>query len=130
MSSSLLPLNMLPTMTSIQPWIGCRTTSIDHLLRAREILSGLSVDANQIAGIHEWRHLHDQTGFERRRFHLRARGGPLDAGRGVQHLQIDGLRELDADWLLAVELHLNRHLGLQVVDRIAQRVTRDVDLLV
>jgi hypothetical protein len=28
MSSSLLPLNMLPTMTSIQPWLGWRTTSI------------------------------------------------------------------------------------------------------
>ncbi len=43
-SSSLLPLNMQPTMTSIQPCVGCRTTSMGHDL-------GAQVQAGRVAPV-------------------------------------------------------------------------------
>ena len=57
-------------------------------------------------------------------------GGALDAGRGIEDLQIDGRRQLDAHRFAAVELDLDGHLGLDVVDGPAQHLARDVHLLV
>ena len=133
-SSSLLPLNMLPTMTSIQPWLGCRTTSMarldrrtrsrgveDHRLPdasgARLILAGVGADADHVAGVDERRHLDDQAGLERRRLDLRAGGRALDAGRGVGDLQIDGRRQLDADRLDRRRTRPGSSSRLQVVHR-------------
>src|SRR5262249_6915823 len=77
MSSSLLPLNMLPVMTSIQPCCGwLRTSTSDSGL----VLAGFGVDANLVALVDERRHLDDQPGLERRRLDLRARGRAPDAG--------------------------------------------------
>ena len=54
---------------------------------------------------------------------------PLIAGRRVLHHQVDRQRQLDADRLAAVELHLDHHLGEQVIHRITEGLARDVDLL-
>src|SRR5678810_87533 len=94
-SSSLLPLNMLPAMTSIQPWCGCwRTTSMSD---PRLILPGLCAHADLVALVDKRRHLHHQPGLERGRLHLRAGRGPLDARHRFRDDEIDRRRELDAD---------------------------------
>src|SRR5712671_2732324 len=93
-SSSLLPLNMLPVMTSIQPCCGVfRTTSMSD---SRLIFPGLGVDADLVALIDEGWHRHDQPGLERRRLDLRARGCPLDARDRFLDDEIHGRGELDA----------------------------------
>src|SRR3954463_10586112 len=89
MSSSLLPLNMLPVMTSIQPCSGAfRTISIDGL-HAALVFPGFGVDADPVPLVDERRHVHDQAGFERRRLDLRARRCAFDAGHRFLHRQID-----------------------------------------
>src|SRR5580765_2250576 len=127
-SSSLLPLNMLPALTSIQPWWGCfRTTSMSG---PRLVLPGLGADADLVAFVDKRRHLHDETGFERRRLHLRAGSCPFDPGDGFLDDEIDGRRQLDPDRLALVELDADRRIGNQVVLRIAECFMRDVDLFV
>src|SRR5688572_26613109 len=101
-SSSLLPLNMLPATTSIHPApvLCCATTSNSDLLL---VLAVLRADTDHVADVHMRRHLHDQAGLERRGLHLRARGGAIDPRRRVHYLQVHGDRQLDADRLVAVE---------------------------
>src|SRR4029077_2683821 len=98
---SLLPLNMLPVMTSIQPccdWLRTTSTSGSGL-----VFAGFSVDAHLVALVDERRDLDDEAGLERRRFDLRARRRALDAGHGFLDEQIDRRRQLDADRLDVVE---------------------------
>src|SRR4051812_30519007 len=83
-SSSLLPLNMLPVMTSIQPCSGFLRTSIDRyrsgdgLLCPALVLAGLGVDSHLVAFVDEGRHVHDEAGFEGGWLDLVAGGGALD----------------------------------------------------
>src|SRR3954464_11257903 len=130
MSSSLLPLNMLPVMTSIQPCSGALRTISIYGLDAALVFPGFGVDPDLVAFVDEGRHVHDQAGFEGRRLHLRARRRALDAGHRVLHDQVDHWRQLDADRFDIVELDANRHLGNEIVLRVAQRFGRDVNLLV
>src|SRR6267143_6023897 len=127
MSSSLLPLNMLPVMTSIQPccgWLRTTSTSDPGL-----VLAGFRVDPNLVAFVDERRHLDDEAGFERRRLDLRARRGALDAGHRFLHDEIHRRRQLDAHRLDVVELDADRRVADEVVLRIAECFTGDVDLL-
>src|SRR6185295_7156756 len=127
-SSSLLPLNMLPVMTSIQPcWDWLRTTSTSG---SGLVFAGLGADPHLVAFVDEWRHLDDEAGLERRRLDLRARGGALDAGHGLLDDQVDSGRQLDADRLDVVELDADDRVGDQVVLRVAERLAGDMDLLV
>src|SRR3954468_12494087 len=75
-SSSLLPLNMLPATTSIQPAPARCETSTSDLL---QVLAGFRADAHDVADADKRRHLHDEPRLERRGLHLRARGGAVDA---------------------------------------------------
>src|SRR4029450_237552 len=103
MSSSLLPLNMLPVMTSIQPAWARRMSSTIGLGRRRTpsgsalVLARLGVDADHVAGVDERRHGDDEAGLAGRRLGLRRRRRPLDAGRGVGHLEIDRRPHLHDD---------------------------------
>src|SRR3954447_5791636 len=114
MSSSLLPLNMLPVMTSIQPAWARRMSSTLGLGRrparsgAALVLARLGVDADDVPGVDERRHRDDDAGLAGRRLGLRRRRGALDAGRGVDHLEIDRRGQLDADRIAFVELDLDR----------------------
>ena len=54
----------------------------------------------------------------------------LMPGDGVHDFQVDRDRQLDADRLLAVELHRDDRLGQDVVGVVAQHLGVDVDLLV
>src|SRR5215204_4811128 len=100
-SSSLLPLNMLPVITSIQPWFGRRlTTSIatdpspSPPLRARLILAGFRVHPHPVSRRDERRDEDGQPGLERRRLQLRVGGRALDGGYRVLHHEIDRRRQL------------------------------------
>src|SRR5262249_34429824 len=125
MSSSLLPLNMLPVMTSIHPCSGAlRTISIES--DAALGFPGFGVDANPVAFVDERRHLDDESGLERRRLDLSARGGALDAGDGLLDDEIDGRRQFDPDRLHVVELDADQHLGHEIVLRVAERLCGDV----
>ena len=114
-------------MTSIQPWAGMSVRDVHQ--RSRLILARFRADADPVADVDERRHLHDQAGFGARGLHLRARRRALDAGRRVLDAQIDGHRQIDADRLVAVELHLDDRVGQDVVDRIAEHFAIDVQLL-
>src|ERR1700724_2365833 len=139
-SSSLLPLNMLPVMTSIQPWVGERKgTSISGLRaqgvapsrsHSRLILAGFGAHADAVAFVDKRRHLHHEPGFGHRRLHLSAGGGALDPRGRFRDKEINGGRQIDSDRLITVKLHLYERIGLQVADRIAEHFTVDVDLLV
>src|ERR1700752_2185946 len=104
MSSSLLPLNMLPVMTSIQPEVWrCGVWSIspfasDRNSGARELFTGFRVPPDLVPRVDERRDLDHEAGFEPRRLHLGAGRGALDAWSRVLHFEVDGLRQLDADW--------------------------------
>src|SRR3954465_4209469 len=115
MSSSLLPLNMLPVMTSIQPCSGAFRTISIYGLDAALVFPGFGVDPDLVAFVDERRHVHDQAGFEGRRLHLRARRRALDAGHGVLHREIHRRRQFDADRFHVVELDANRHLRDEIV---------------
>src|SRR3954471_21932805 len=93
-SSSLLPLNMLPATTSIQPAPARCATSTSDLL---QVLAALRADADHIADADGRGTLHDQPGLERRRLDLRAGGGAVDPRHRVHDLQLHGHRQLDAD---------------------------------
>src|SRR5436190_5911834 len=147
-SSSLLPLNMLPATTSIHPAPALCATSISSRgasplglpytlarcarshLQLLLILAVSRADPDRVADVDVGRDVDDQPGFERRRLHLRARGGAVDGRRRVDDLQIDRDRQLDADRLLAVELHRDFHVGQDVVGVVAEDLTVEVDLLV
>src|SRR5512141_292856 len=72
MSSSLLPLNMLPVITSIQPACLVRGTSmaVSRLpfqpvpLGARLVLARLGGHPDLVALVDERRNLHDEAGLE------------------------------------------------------------------
>src|SRR5947208_2129780 len=133
-NSSLLPLNMLPVTTSIQPWwASLRMTSISSqlsTLHAGLVFSGFRADADLVALVDERRDVDDEAGFERRRLDLRARGRALDAGHRFLDDEIYGRRQLDADRLHVVELHTDDGVRNEVVLRVAHRFVRNVDLLV
>src|SRR5688572_28154635 len=116
-SSSLLPLNMLPVMTSIHPCAGnrCGTSMSLPGSGTRLILAGLGAHANPVADIDEGRNLYDEPRFRAGRLDLRARRRPFDARRGIFNPQIDGDRQIDADGFAAVELHLDERIGKDVV---------------
>src|SRR3954466_4947986 len=133
MSSSLLPLNMLPVMTSIQPCCGLLTTSIkdsEAFSRSRLILSGLGADPDLVAFVDKRRHLDNQAGFERCRLDLRAGRGALDAWDCLLDEEVHGHGQLDAHWLDLVELDADDGIGDEVVLGIAEGLARNVDLLV
>src|SRR5438045_2827855 len=146
MSSSLFPLNMLPVITSIQPcsdalrWISISLRSTGSITResswkrprsdAALVLAGFGVDPDLVAFVDKRRHLHDEAGLEGRRLHLRARRRALDAGHRLLHDEIYGGRQLDPDGLDVVELDADRHLGDEKILRVAERLRRDVHLLV
>ena len=64
----------------------------------------------------------DHAGLERGGLDLVGGGRALDGRHGLDDLQVDRLRQLDADRLLAVELDLDGHLGLQKADRVAEQL--------
>src|SRR6185436_19221297 len=162
-SSSLLPLNMLPTTTSIQPAPALCVTSISlreasplglpytrsrsprrrlapiawltHCARSHRshlllVLAVFGPDADHVADVHVRRDLDDEAGLERRRLDLRARRGAVDARGRVHHLEVHGHRQLDADRLVAVELHRDGRFGNDVVRVVAEDLDVEVDLLV
>ena len=55
---------------------------------------------------------------------------PLMPGHGIRHLEVDRQRQVDADRLGLVELHADLRLRQQVQRLIAERLLRQVDLLV
>src|SRR5688500_10109546 len=95
MSSSLLPLNIEPAITSIHPpRLRCDTSITDsEFLRASEIFPGLGADADHVAGVDERRDVDDQARFERCGLDLGAGGRALDAGRRVGDFQVDRDRQ-------------------------------------
>src|SRR6185503_166755 len=98
--------------------------------RPCQVLARVCADANHVAGIDERRHADDEPRLERCRLDLVAGGRALDARHRVEHLEVDGLRQLDADRLGPIELDVDGHLRLQVVHRLAERLAVDVDLFV
>src|SRR5688572_13058336 len=121
-SSSLLPLNMLPVMTSIHPAFGrawVMSMPYSAVLRAREVLAALGADADCVAGVDKRRDVDDQAGFGGRGFDLVAGSRPLDARDGVDDLEVHRHRELDADGRFVVELHRDHRIRLDVVDGVA-----------
>src|SRR5439155_1507696 len=97
---------------------------------SRLIFAGFGVDPNLVPLVDEGRHLNDEAGFERGRLDLRARRRALDSRRRLLDEEIDGGRQLDSDRFDVVELDANDRVGHEIVDRLAQRFVRDVDLLV
>src|SRR5450759_3108748 len=95
-----------------------------------EILAGFRADAKDVADAHKRRDLYDQARLERRRLHLRARRRAVDPRHRVDDLQIHRHRQLDADRLLAVELHEDRRFGDDVIRVVPQDLDVDVQLLV
>ena len=95
----------------------------------RLVFARFRADADPVADVDERRHLHDKAGFGARGLDLRARRCALDAGHGVLDAQIDGHRQIDADRLLAVELHLDDRIGQDVVHRIPKHFAIDMELL-
>src|SRR3954471_2101062 len=88
-SSSLLPLNMLPATTSIQPAPARWATSTSDLL---QVLAGLRADTQDVADADKRRHLRPESRLERRRLDLCAGRGAVDPGNGVDDLQLHGHR--------------------------------------
>src|SRR4029079_528823 len=111
-SSSLLPLNMLPVMTSIQPCVRLpgRMASSTGVWRwtsgAALIFTGFRVDANEIAVVDERRHGDDESGFDPRRLGLGGGGRALDARGRVLDPEIDRRGQFDTDRGALVELHV------------------------
>ena len=132
-SSSLLPLNMLPVMTSIQPACWVRGTSMALVTRCHCGPRSLTQRPGSLAwqGQDRLRYALDWYSpvsvFTRIMSPSLMNGGtwttspvssvagfscalavaPLIAGHRLDHLQVDRLRQLDADRLGAVELHLD-----------------------
>src|SRR5262245_16975601 len=97
---------------------------------AREILARARVDLHTLAGVDEERHLHHETRLERRRLARARHPIALDAGLGHRDLELDRGRQVDADDLLVVHREDRGVAFLQVVDGRADRVARDVQLVV
>src|SRR5688500_11052873 len=89
MSSSLLPLNMLPVMASIQPapapGRGFTGWTPGGLLGPLDVGAAGGVDADHVALGDEGRHVDHEPGLHLRRLVLVGDGGPLDGGLGLEH---------------------------------------------
>src|SRR4029078_1022791 len=80
-----------------------------------QILAVFGPDADDVADVDVGGDVDHEPRLQRRRLDLRAGGRTGDPRRRVDHLQVDGDRQLDADRLVAVELHGDHHLGQDVV---------------
>src|SRR5512132_2563434 len=99
MSSSLLPLNMLPVMTSIEPGrAGGGAGKLPPLpVDALDVGPGRRVDADDVALVDEGGHLHDEARLHLRRLADVRDRGALDGGLRLHDLHLDGEGQLDAD---------------------------------
>src|SRR5262245_33224799 len=75
------------------------------LLGAFEIATVLGADADPLAFVDERRDLHREPGLGHGRFPLRGGGCAFDPGGGLDDLEIDRGRKLDADGPALVPLH-------------------------
>src|SRR5262245_30292969 len=76
-----------------------KTASAGTTLRATatQVRAVLGRDADDLALVDERRDLHDEPGLHGRGLLLRRGRGALDAGRGLDDLQVHRRRHLDAD---------------------------------
>src|SRR5258708_1938715 len=131
-SSSLLPLNMLPTTTSIQPvearpgFGGVTRALLDPL----DVRPALGVDLDPVPLGDEGRHVDDEAGLHLGGLaHVRDRGA-LDRGLRLHHLHVHRARQLDSHGAPLVHLDLQLEAREQVVDRVAPHLGREAHLLV
>ena len=97
------------------------------LFRAAQVLAGAGVDGDDFADADERRHGDLQAGLQHGRLVLGGGGGALHGRLGLDHLQLDRRRQLEAQRLAFVEDHVGLgvflHVGHQLADQVGlQRV--------
>src|SRR5262245_62072229 len=131
MSSSLLPLNMLPVMTSMRPARPAAGADMAPrpLLGSLDVRAGAGVDADHVPLVDERRHLHHEPGLHLGRLADVRDGRALDRGLGLHHLHRHVERQVDADRAALVELDPDLDVRDQVRDGVAEHVVGEPDLL-
>src|SRR4029077_16447918 len=132
LTSFSLPLSRQQAAEAENCWDALKRapTTSQRLLDALDVARFGGVHFDSIAFVHEGRHLHYQTGFQRGGLADRAGRGFLQRGLGVDHLEFHGVRQVHADWFFLEEFHLNDGVGNQVVDGFAELLAREMHLLV
>src|SRR5215469_2790026 len=98
-------------------------------LRTRQISPFRCVHADLFAFVDERGHLYHKSGFCFRRLcHTRCRGA-LQAGLGLDHRELDNLRQLDSNRFSVKKLHLDLQIRNQVIHGLTQRVRGEMRLL-
>ena len=100
------------------------------LLRSREISSFGGIDANLFALVDERRDLHDDSGFSLCGFGHAGCSCALQARFGFNNLEIHGLGQFNAYGFAVKEFNFDLKIGSQVVHRIAEDVSIEMNLLV